>query len=67
MSGLHLGTDSRGGKIGFYESKGDGVRICMHKYTVPRGSGVYPPGKFCILDSQIASGAFSGTASLKMV
>ena len=22
--------------------RGDGVRICMHKYTVSRGSGVAP-------------------------
>ena len=50
--GLHLGNDSRRGKIRFYESKGgDGVKICLCKHTASRGSGGMPPGNFRILDS----------------
>ena len=31
-SGLHLGNDSRGDKIRFYESEGsDSVKVCVHK------------------------------------
>jgi len=39
IAGLHLGNDSRGGKITFYESKGsNGVKISVHKYMASRGS-----------------------------
>ena len=32
-TGLHLGNDSREGKIRFYESEGDdGVKVCVHKH-----------------------------------
>ena len=37
-AGLHLGNDSRGGKIWFYESKGgNGVKIRVRKHTTCRG------------------------------
>ena len=62
-SGLHLGNDSRGGKIRFYESRGgDDVKIRMCKHTASRGVWGHAPRKFLYLRlSQIASGAFSGT------
>ena len=52
-AGLHLGNDSRGGKIRFYESKGgNGVKIRVRKHTTSRGVwGHAPPENFCILDS----------------
>jgi len=41
--GLHLGDDSRGGKITFYESKGgNGIKIGVHKHMASRGSGDAP-------------------------
>jgi len=63
LTGLHLGNDSRGGKITFYVSKGgDGVKIGVCKHMASRGSGGMPPRKFLNFRlSQIASGAFSGT------
>jgi len=39
LAGLHLGNDSRGGKIRFYESKGgggNGVKIDVHKHIASR-------------------------------
>ena len=62
--GLHLGNDSRGGKIRFYESKGgNGVKIRVHKHMTSRGGlGACPPRKFLYFRlSQIVSDAFSGT------
>ena len=51
-SGLHLGNNSRGGKIRFYESKGgNGIKICKRKHTASGGLGACPPGNFCILES----------------
>ena len=52
-TGLHLGNDSRGGKIRFYESKGgNGIKIRVRKHTTSRGVwGHFPPENFCILDS----------------
>jgi len=44
---LHLGNDSRVGKITFYESKGgNGVNIGVCKHMASRGSGGMPPRKF---------------------
>ena len=52
VAGLHLGNNSRGGKIRFYESKGgNGIKTCMCKHTASGDVGVCPPGNFCILDS----------------
>ena len=49
VSGLHLGNDSRGGKIQFYESKGGhGVKIHVRKHTTSRGSGGMPPQKIFV-------------------
>ena len=54
-AGLHLGNDSRGGKIRFYDSKGvkingdkgDGVKIRVCKHTVSKGVWEHsPPGIF---------------------
>jgi len=46
-SGLHLGNNSRGSKITFYESKGgNGVKIGVRKHMASRGSGGMPPRKF---------------------
>ena len=50
MSGLHLGNNSRGGKIRFYESKGgNSIKICMCKHTPSRGIWRHASqGNFCI-------------------
>ena len=64
LTGLHLGNDSRGGKIRFYESKGgNGVKIRVRKHMTSRGVWENaPPRKFLYFRlSQIASDAFSGT------
>ena len=52
-----------GAKYGFMRVRGgNGVKIRVRKHTTCRGVwGHAPPENFCILDSQIASDAFSGT------
>ena len=49
LSGLHLGNDSRGGKIRFYESKGgNGVKIFVPKHTTSRGVWGHAPQKIFV-------------------
>ena len=48
-AGLHLGNDSRGGKIRFYESKGgNGVKIRVRKHTTSRGVWGHAPQKIFV-------------------
>ena len=62
LAGLHLEIDPRGDEMSIYEKEGgrSPVYMCISTCTL-RGLGACSPRKFYFLDSETASGAFSGT------